>query len=92
MRGLSAASWSPIVAASEPECVHAVLCCSPALNVHRRTRTDSPAWRRGPPGKPHLCNACGVRYLGKGHLNGYMPGCKARGACGLLGVSCPAEP
>ncbi|KAK9842008.1 hypothetical protein WJX81_003992 [Elliptochloris bilobata] len=41
-------------------------------------RTDSPAWRRGPPGKPHLCNACGVRYLGKGHLNGYMPGCKAR--------------
>jgi hypothetical protein len=44
-----------------------------------RCRTDSPAWRRGPPGKPHLCNACGVRYLGKGHLNGYMPGSKARG-------------
>ena len=55
--------------------VHVLVICAECI------RTDSPAWRRGPPGKPHLCNACGVRYLGKGHLNGYMPGCKARGAC-----------
>mmetsp|Transcript_14797 Transcript_14797/g.37459 ORF Transcript_14797/g.37459 Transcript_14797/m.37459 type:complete len:383 (-) Transcript_14797:221-1369(-) len=24
--------------------------------------TESPQWRRGPPNKPQLCNACGTRY------------------------------
>eukprot|EP00884_Botryococcus_braunii_P006341 jgi/Botrbrau1/15708/Bobra.4_1s0081.2 len=41
-------------------------------------RRNSPAWRRGPADKPHLCNACGVRFLGKGTLEGYMPGMKQR--------------
>ncbi|KAF8072366.1 hypothetical protein HT031_000025 [Scenedesmus sp. PABB004] len=32
-----------------------------------------PCWRRGPPGKPILCNACGAHYLSKKSLDGYMP-------------------
>lgn len=39
-------------------------------------RKNSTAWRRGPLNKPHLCNACGVRYACKGSLDGYMPGDK----------------
>ena len=44
--------------------------------VHRRKRRDdlagpcnhcgaltSPQWRKGPKGKPVLCNACGIRFL-----------------------------
>ncbi|KAK9813253.1 hypothetical protein WJX72_011494 [[Myrmecia] bisecta] len=31
------------------------------------------AWRRGPEGKERLCNACGVRFLHKGSLEGYFP-------------------
>eukprot|EP00890_Picochlorum_soloecismus_P004063 jgi/Picsp_1/4658/NSC_02028-R1_zinc finger family protein len=30
-------------------------------------------WRRGPPLKPVLCNACGSRYLVKKSLDGYIP-------------------
>lgn len=30
-------------------------------------------WRRGPPLKPVLCNACGSRYLVKKSLEGYIP-------------------
>lgn len=30
---------------------------------------ESPQWRKGPSDKPHLCNACGTRYLRKGSLN-----------------------
>lgn len=30
-------------------------------------------WRRGPPAKPVLCNACGSRYLVKRSLDGYQP-------------------
>lgn len=30
--------------------------------------TQSPQWRKGPGDKPHLCNACGTRYLRKGSL------------------------
>ena len=36
-------------------------------------RTSSPCWRKGPPEKPTLCNACGSRYLVKKSLDGYMP-------------------
>eukprot|EP00803_Ostreobium_quekettii_P010630 evm.model.scf_685.1 EVM.evm.TU.scf_685.1 scf_685:13715-14599(-) len=43
-------------------------------------RTCSPCWRKGPPEKPVLCNACGARYLVKRNLEGYMPGQKAGGA------------
>lgn len=39
-------------------------------------RTSSPCWRKGPPEKPTLCNACGARYLVKRNLDGYMPGNK----------------
>lgn len=42
-------------------------------------RTCSPCWRKGPPGKPVLCNACGARYLVKRNLDGYMPGQKMAG-------------
>ena len=42
-------------------------------------RTCSPCWRKGPPEKPVLCNACGARYLVKRNLDGYMPGQKAGG-------------
>ncbi|CAD7698602.1 unnamed protein product [Ostreobium quekettii] len=49
-------------------------------------RTCSPCWRKGPPEKPVLCNACGARYLVKRNLEGYMPGQKATG-----GVT-PREP
>ncbi|GAB4816360.1 hypothetical protein N2152v2_003406 [Parachlorella kessleri] len=31
--------------------------------------TESPQWRRGPPNKPILCNACGTRYRRTGQLN-----------------------
>lgn len=30
--------------------------------------TESPQWRRGPPNKPQLCNACGTRYRRTGTL------------------------
>ncbi len=30
--------------------------------------TESPQWRRGPPNKPQLCNACGTRYRRTNHL------------------------
>lgn len=36
--------------------------------------TVTPCWRKGPPEKPILCNACGARYLVKRTLDGYMPG------------------
>jgi len=36
--------------------------------------TSTPCWRKGPPEKPILCNACGARYLVKHTLDGYMPG------------------
>ncbi|DBB05474.1 hypothetical protein WJX77_010999 [Trebouxia sp. C0004] len=39
-------------------------------------RISSPCWRKGPPEKPLLCNACGARYLVKKNLDGYMPGSK----------------
>eukprot|EP00241_Pyramimonas_parkeae_P010334 CAMPEP_0114261086 /NCGR_PEP_ID=MMETSP0058-20121206/20902_1 /TAXON_ID=36894 /ORGANISM="Pyramimonas parkeae, CCMP726" /LENGTH=262 /DNA_ID=CAMNT_0001376503 /DNA_START=533 /DNA_END=1321 /DNA_ORIENTATION=- len=29
---------------------------------------DSPQWRKGPSDKPHLCNACGTRFLRTGSL------------------------
>lgn len=45
-------------------------------------RTCSPCWRKGPPEKPVLCNACGARYLVKRNLEGYMPGQKATGGGG----------
>jgi len=31
--------------------------------------TSSPQWRKGPPDKPHLCNACGTRFLRTGSLH-----------------------
>lgn len=30
--------------------------------------TESPQWRKGPHDKPHLCNACGTRFLRTGSL------------------------
>uniref|UniRef100_A0A061R989 GATA-type domain-containing protein n=1 Tax=Tetraselmis sp. GSL018 TaxID=582737 RepID=A0A061R989_9CHLO len=39
-------------------------------------RTNSPCWRKGPPEKPLLCNACGAHYLVKKSLDGYKPGQK----------------
>ena len=39
-------------------------------------RTYSPCWRKGPPEKPLLCNACGAHYLVKKSLDGYRPGQK----------------
>ncbi|GIL52227.1 hypothetical protein Vafri_8155 [Volvox africanus] len=38
--------------------------------------SQTPCWRRGPPEKPTLCNACGSRYLVKGSLAGYFPGAR----------------
>lgn len=35
--------------------------------------TESPQWRRGPPEKPMLCNACGTRYRRSNQL-GPVPG------------------
>ena len=40
-------------------------------------RTYSPCWRKGPPEKPLLCNACGAHYLVKKSLDGYKPGQKS---------------
>lgn len=36
-------------------------------------RTSTPCWRKGPPEKPCLCNACGARWLVKRCLEGYEP-------------------
>lgn len=36
-------------------------------------RTSSCCWRRGPPTKPTLCNACGSRWLVKRSLDSYKP-------------------
>lgn len=35
--------------------------------------SSTPCWRRGPPGKETLCNACGARFLVKKNLDGYFP-------------------
>ncbi|GFR51676.1 hypothetical protein Agub_g14119 [Astrephomene gubernaculifera] len=42
--------------------------------------TQTPCWRKGPPEKPTLCNACGSRYLVKGTLAGYFPGARRSSA------------
>jgi hypothetical protein len=34
---------------------------------------ESPQWRRGPPAKPILCNACGTRYRRTHHLGPPIP-------------------
>ena len=39
-------------------------------------RVSSPCWRKGPPEKPLLCNACGARFLVKHSLEGYIPNAK----------------
>ncbi len=39
-------------------------------------RVSSPCWRKGPPEKPLLCNACGARFLVKHSLEGYVPNAK----------------
>lgn len=36
-------------------------------------RTSTPCWRKGPPEKAVLCNACGSRWLVKRSLDGYFP-------------------
>eukprot|EP00884_Botryococcus_braunii_P005872 jgi/Botrbrau1/15286/Bobra.97_1s0011.1 len=36
-------------------------------------------WRKGPAEKPHLCNACGSRWLAKKDLKGYYPGKRVTG-------------
>jgi len=36
--------------------------------------TSTPLWRKGPPDRPVLCNACGTRWKVKGTLEGYVPG------------------
>lgn len=36
-------------------------------------RTHTPCWRKGPPEKAVLCNACGSRWLVKRSLDGYFP-------------------
>ncbi|GMH41005.1 hypothetical protein BSKO_08915 [Bryopsis sp. KO-2023] len=42
--------------------------------------TESPQWRRGPPSKPVLCNACGTRFRRTGQLSPpqQAPGGKSR--------------
>ncbi|GLC75615.1 hypothetical protein PLESTF_001665500 [Pleodorina starrii] len=42
--------------------------------------SQTPCWRKGPPEKPTLCNACGSRYLVKGSLIGYFPGARRSSA------------
>mmetsp|Transcript_43866 Transcript_43866/g.110072 ORF Transcript_43866/g.110072 Transcript_43866/m.110072 type:complete len:570 (-) Transcript_43866:189-1898(-) len=51
-------------------------------------RTSSPCWRKGPPEKPLLCNACGAHYLVKKSLDGYKPGQKVARPAGTS----PARP
>lgn len=48
-----------------------MICGGPCCHC---SRTASPCWRRGPPEKPVLCNACGTRYSVKRSLEGYFPG------------------
>jgi hypothetical protein len=36
-------------------------------------RAESPQWRRGPPTKPMLCNACGTRYRRTNQLGPPVP-------------------
>ncbi|GMH33093.1 hypothetical protein BSKO_00927 [Bryopsis sp. KO-2023] len=52
-----------------------MICGGPCCHC---TRTASPCWRRGPPEKPILCNACGTRYSVKRSLDGYFPGRRAQ--------------
>mmetsp|Transcript_16045 Transcript_16045/g.34680 ORF Transcript_16045/g.34680 Transcript_16045/m.34680 type:complete len:311 (-) Transcript_16045:1144-2076(-) len=59
--------------------------------------TESPQWRRGPPGKPVLCNACGTRYR-RSHQLGSNNGQAAKAAAAtrhsgvqpIMQVPCPA--
>jgi hypothetical protein len=69
--------------------------------VHRRKRRDdlagpcnhcgaltSPQWRKGPKGKPVLCNACGIRFLRNRTLTKVMVGatpCTPLGAASSIG-------
>lgn len=45
--------------------------------------TESPQWRRGPPSKPVLCNACGTRYRRTGQLGPPGPAASVRKAPSL---------
>lgn len=50
-------------------------------------RTSTPCWRKGPPEKSCLCNACGARWLVKHSLDGYMPGGSRPSGGGLDGYA-----
>jgi hypothetical protein len=65
---------------------------------------ESPQWRRGPPAKPILCNACGTRFRRTHHLGPpipssgriggprpLVPGSLARSGSGSSGGSTPGR-
>ncbi|EFJ40942.1 hypothetical protein VOLCADRAFT_99159 [Volvox carteri f. nagariensis] len=50
--------------------------------------TESPQWRRGPPAKPMLCNACGTRFRRTNQLNpavAIAPAGRATAAASMAG-------
>lgn len=47
---------------------------------------ESPQWRRGPPAKPILCNACGTRYRRTHNLGPPIPSSGRPG--GRQGIGC----
>ncbi|KAG2444991.1 hypothetical protein HYH02_008861 [Chlamydomonas schloesseri] len=52
--------------------------------------TESPQWRRGPPAKPMLCNACGTRYRRTnqlGPVGAHTPAGRAAAAAAAAGAS-----
>ncbi len=52
---------------------------------------SSPQWRKGPKGKPVLCNACGIRFLRTRSL-GKVPVSGRRGACTAAAAAAAARP
>jgi hypothetical protein len=78
-------------------------CCTASL-LGVVLPAESPQWRRGPPAKPILCNACGTRYRRTHHLGPPIPstgrvggprppaaGSSGRGSNGSGGGSTPGR-
>lgn len=61
-----ALQWEPLLAVQLPASSSCKQADSQSTNLlptpPSACRRESPQWRRGPPQKPVLCNACGTRY------------------------------
>ncbi|KAG2430936.1 hypothetical protein HXX76_009905 [Chlamydomonas incerta] len=89
---------SPAEEAAQPEQLQMLQAAPAPRAFHHKTggpcdhcgATESPQWRRGPPAKPMLCNACGTRYRRTnqlGPVGAHTPAGRAAAAAAAAGSS-----